>query len=132
MADIFVAYSRSEEKTAATICELLELEGWDVFSDRTIQFGEDWNSKLEAELAAAGIILVLWSQRAVTREFVLREARFGAKHGKMIGLRLEPCELPEDLAKLELAELDHWEGEPFHLEFQTLLQMLKERRPVPA
>ena len=26
MADIFVAYSRSEEKTAATVCELLELE----------------------------------------------------------------------------------------------------------
>ncbi len=129
MSDVFLSYARADEDRAEIFREILEAEGWDVWWDREIRLGESWNDALEAALASSKVIVVLWTESSVTRDFVMREASYAAKHEKLIGVRLEPCEVDRDLAQLEMAELDGWQCEPYHHEFQNLLKSLEARAP---
>ena len=111
MSDVFLSYARADEDRAEIFREILEAEGWDVWWDREIRLGESWNDALEAALASSKVVVVLWTESSVTRDFVMREASYAAKHEKLIGVRLEPCEVDRDLAQLEMAELDGWQCE---------------------
>ena len=77
MADIFLSYARPDLEVARSVAEDLETEGYSVFFDQQIGVGESWDALIEAEIEAAGCVVVLWSPTSRGREWVRNEARFG-------------------------------------------------------
>ena len=78
------------------LAEHLQGESWSVFWDRDIPPGRQWSDVLQAKLAPAGCVLVLWSENSVGSRWVKEEAEVGAKRDVLIPVRLDATEPPLD------------------------------------
>jgi adenylate cyclase len=65
VSDIFLSYAREDRERARRVVDALVSKGWSVFWDPRIVPGETWDDTIQAELAAARCVVVLWSQNSV-------------------------------------------------------------------
>jgi len=74
---IFISYSHKDEKwkdRLVTQLGVLEQQGtFEVWTDREIGAGEDWNQKIEDALQNARIAIFLVSANSLTSHFILKE-----------------------------------------------------------
>lgn len=61
MTDLFISYARKDRPVAARIAASLAEHGWEVFWDRNIEAGAEWNEEIQRTLHEARCALVLWS-----------------------------------------------------------------------
>lgn len=97
---IFVSYARNDEKTATALAgQLRQLETGglaEVWFDRKLELGEPWEQRIESEVAAADIVLLLISPAYLASAFVAdRELPLiaGRAHqgARVIPVILAPC-----------------------------------------
>lgn len=74
MADIFISYASVDRPRVQSLVESLPQQGWSVWWDRTILPGKTWDEVLEAALADARCVIVLWSRHSVESDWVHIEA----------------------------------------------------------
>ena len=94
MADIFLSYAREDWEKAERLAKALEEEGWSVWWDFKIRFGQTFDRVIEEALADSRCALVLWSRRAVESEWVRTEAAEEQARGILIPLQIEACQIP--------------------------------------
>jgi adenylate cyclase len=88
MADVFVSYSRRDRARVAPLVAAIESMGWSVWWDPEIAPGQEFDRLIDAELAAASAVLVVWSRDSVASRWVRGEAREAPDRGSMVPERL--------------------------------------------
>jgi hypothetical protein len=127
LSDIFLSYKHAQRQEARQLAAALAARGWTVWWDWNIPAGANWQAELDAQLAAAGCVVVLWSADSVQSEWVLYEAQFGLSKDKLIQVRLEPLQPPAAFAQLQGIDLFGWEyALPFHDGFDKLRVAIRD------
>lgn len=112
---IFVSYARKDAERVAELCSRLGRAGLQPWLDtEEIKPGEDWERKIMNAINAAPLFLAVLSSNSVDRRGMLQvEIKEALKtwYRKLpddiylIPLRLEPCEVPEALAKFQWVDM---------------------------
>jgi len=111
MSEIFISYARSTEAQAHRIAEALRALGYEVWRDDLIPAHEAFGRFIEERLAAARVVLVLWSAEGAQSEWVRSEASRARTMGKLVQLTLDGSPLPMPFDQIQCADLASWSGE---------------------
>ena len=111
MSEIFISYARSTEAEARRVEAALRALGHEVWRDDQIGAHQSFGKVLEERLAAARVVLVLWSADAAGSEWVRSEASRARAMGKLVQLTLDRSPLPMPFDQIQFADLSHWTGE---------------------
>ncbi|MFO7672134.1 MAG: toll/interleukin-1 receptor domain-containing protein [Lutibacter sp.] len=97
---IFLSYSRADLDYIATLVDALREKGADVWFDKNIRTGEQWDNTLEVQIKAADVFLIVMSKTSVASNNVKDEMSYAKSLGKIISpILIEPCEVPMRLAR---------------------------------
>jgi TolB-like protein/Tfp pilus assembly protein PilF len=124
MADVFVSYARVDKARVAPIVAAIEAQGWTVWWDPEIAAGQQFDDQIEAQLAAARCVLVVWTPTSVASRWVRGEAREAADRGILVPVRFDDARLPMDVRALHTTDLDRWANDPANPVFQEVLRAL--------
>lgn len=116
------AYARADHDQAASIARALNLAGFTVFWDINLAAGASWANVIEKELNSAAVVIVLWSARSVTSDWVRVEADFALRQQKLVPVLLDDVSLPLGFSQIQAADLRGWDGSPDDPGFDVLLQ----------
>ena len=89
MTDIVISYARETEAQAQRVEEALRALGYDVWRDDQIAAHREFGEEIEARLAAAKVVLILWSAEAAKSTWVRSEASRARAMGKLVQLTLD-------------------------------------------
>ncbi len=102
---IFLSYSRRDTEYVSNLVEALRKQNFDVWFDKNIRTGTDWDDTIEQELKNAdGIVLVL-SKTSCVSENVKDEMSFAIGLDKpVIPIKIEDCDVPMRLARKQFVD----------------------------
>ncbi|MBV9835343.1 MAG: SUMF1/EgtB/PvdO family nonheme iron enzyme [Alphaproteobacteria bacterium] len=126
--DIFISYTREDEKRAQLLVRALEAKGWRVFWDRTIPAGETWLDHIGVRLDAAAVVIVLWSRNSVKSEFVYSEASRARGRRALVPVLIDPVAPPLGLDNVHAADLVEWTADGGKAPLPPSLADVLERR----
>ncbi len=109
MADIFLSYAREDAAAAHALAGALSSLNYEVFWDRNLSPGDDFRARLQAELAAARCVIVLWSKHSVESNWVLAEVQDAWERGKLVPARIQTVDIPFPYGSIHTAVLTNWE-----------------------
>jgi len=122
MSGIFISYANEDREKAEVLAHALEQKGWSVWWDRKIPFGQSFDQVIEANLASAKCVLVLWTKTSVESRWVRSEASEAAGREVLIPVLFEPdVRIPLEFKLLQAVNLCQWQPGIEHEDFQTLL-----------
>ena len=127
MSDVFVSYAHADQPRVDALIRQLQAEAIDVWWDRHLPIGRNWDDELESAMVAAPTILIVWSEAARASDEVRDEAYFARKLRKALPARLQAVDLPYRLDRIQRVELpdDPVERCP---DWPRLVAALRERR----
>lgn len=111
---LFVAYARADEDFRRELLKTLadwKREGLivDIWSDREIAPGKDWDDAIKDALNAADLILVLMSRDSIASEYIASVEivraleRHASGEARVVPVVIKPCDWPSTkLAKLQI------------------------------
>ncbi|MCL4256327.1 MAG: TIR domain-containing protein, partial [Anaerolineae bacterium] len=105
---LLISYARADgAKASKRLHDSLTHVGYDVWRDiEDMRGGQDWKRQLRDAIASVDVILVLFTPSAVMSEYVLWECDTAETlNKKIIGLLIEPCDVPNDLSHLHYHDL---------------------------
>jgi formylglycine-generating enzyme required for sulfatase activity len=149
---IFISYARTDEEPVKALYKKLEEAGYGPWLDcEDLLPGQLWEPTIEKAIKSADFVLVCLSANSINRRgFIQKEIRQALEHAQtklegdvwLIPVRLDGCEVPESLSKLQWVDLfasNGWEKLLRAMEFQLAkLGMLiplpqhKPQTPEPA
>lgn len=128
MSDIFISYFHEDRPHAETLARALEATGWSIWWDRTIPPGSNFDQVIEAALAGAKVVIVLWSQRSVQSRWVLNEAEEAAARNILVPVFVEDeVRIPLAFKRIQAADLVGWDGSDAAPSFHDLVATLDQR-----
>ena len=105
MADVFVSYARTDKARVAPLVAAIEAKGWSVWWDPEINPGQEFDDQIDAEIAAAAALLVVWTPASVVSRWVRGEAREAAERGILVPVRFEQARLPKNQQEGDLPKM---------------------------
>ena len=127
MADIFLSYASDDRPRAERLRSWFDEAGWSTWIDREIELGENFEARIERELAAARLVVVLWGPSARRSEWVQREARAALEHGRLLQIHATALSLLPPFDEIQAVRMQGWSGGQSHSERLTLLSYVAER-----
>ena len=124
MADVFVSYARNDKARVAPLVAAIEAKGWSVWWDPEITPGQEFDDQIDAEIAAALAVLVVWTPVSVVSRWVRGEAREAAERGILVPVRFEQARLPMDVRAIHTTDIDGWGENPASPQAQEFLRAL--------
>lgn len=121
MADVFLSYKHEDVDIARRIADAMRDSGISVWWDDGITPRKAWDTEIEQAISTASSVVVLWSPRSVSSDWVRTEAHYGHDHGKLIPVSVEPCTIPIAFTLTQTVNLSGWNGDPAHLQWRKLL-----------
>ncbi|MFF8355859.1 TIR domain-containing protein [Streptomyces chartreusis] len=107
---VFLSYSAQDALDARKLEQDLALAGIDVWSDRKLKAGDQWEQVIAEALRSAEVILVLVSPASLRSQWVTREWQTALMSSKrvipVLGGGVKIRDLPRDLAKHHVTFLD--------------------------
>lgn len=122
MANIFLSYVHEDEPRARAIAALLESEGHTVWWDRQIRGGTQYASEIEAALAVAEWIVVLWSRQSIRSAWVRDEAAVGRDTNRLVPVVIDGTEPPLGFRQFQTIDLSSWRGRGKSPQVQRLIE----------
>jgi hypothetical protein len=132
MADIFISYKTSDRPRAEVIRGWFEAAGWSVWIDREVEIGQPWEGRIVEALAAAKVVVVIWSAEARRSDWVLREAKAALEDGRLIQVRATALPPPAPFGDAQGVRMESWSGAVAHGEKRRLMTAVAERLGVPV
>jgi hypothetical protein len=108
VSDIFISYASADRPRAEPLVRALEQQGRTVWWDRSILPGKTWSQVIEAALADARCVIVLWSRESVRSEWVLAEAEEAKRRGILVPALIDPVSIPLEFRRMQAADLVNW------------------------
>lgn len=138
MSHVFISYKREDEARVGRLARALEAEGLEVWWDRGLPGGESWHANIEAKLADAGCVVVVWSEHSAGGEggYVREEARRGLNRNLLVPVLIDRIgQLPLGFGEIQALDLTRWRGSPRDPFFQDLVATIRAKlanEPLPA
>lgn len=112
--EVFISYKREQRSEARKLARALACHGVTVWYDRSLDAGEDFERRLQRQMEAARIVVVLWCPLSVeSQSYVYRvEAPYAASVGKLLGVQIKGCTIPDPYKKLHTISLADWDRLP--------------------
>jgi formylglycine-generating enzyme required for sulfatase activity len=126
MADIFISYAREDRSRAEPLAKALEEQGWTVWWDPQIPPGKTFYEVIKEALDEAKCVVVLWSNRSISSEWVLEEASIGKRRKILVPARIDKIEPPLGFGLIHAADLMDWQAEESHAGFVSLLGAISD------
>ena len=102
---IFISYSRHDTEYVSSLVEALRKQGFDVWFDKNIRTGVDWDDAIEAQLKSADAIVLVLSKTSVASDNVKDEISYAMGLGKQVNpIKIEECEVPMRLARKQFVD----------------------------
>lgn len=120
MSDIFISYASADRPRVKPLVDALVKIGWSVWWDRTILPGKTWDQVIEAALADARCVIVLWSRDSIQSDWVRTEAGEAKRRGILVPALLEDVSIPLGFRSIQAADLVNWPGALSGGEFDKL------------
>lgn len=127
MADIFISYKREDRPTAEQLSRALQQLGFEVWWDFELLSGENFRKAIRAIIDQCKVAVVVWSKTSAESSFVLDEASYALRLGRLCPVRIDAVELPLGFGQTHVDDLSDWEGELSHSGFQTLVKSIEQR-----
>ncbi|WP_265529279.1 TIR domain-containing protein [Sphingomicrobium marinum] len=106
MADIFLSYARADQPRVEKLAAALEEAGYSLWWDKHLRSGHQFSDDIEAALAKAKAVLVIWSADAVKSEWVRDEAAIGRDGNKLVAARIDDTLPPIGFRQRHAIDLD--------------------------
>jgi hypothetical protein len=111
---IFISYSKKDTEYVSSLVQALRQQGFDVWFDKNIMTGNDWDDTIEEEIKNADVLILILSKTSVASENVKDEMSYALSLGKSVNpIKIEECNVPMRLARkqfIDFAILGHDEG----------------------
>jgi hypothetical protein len=130
MTHAFISYKREDETRVGRIARALEKAGVEVWWDRGLPGGESWHANIEANLDAAGCVVLIWSEGSIAPEgnYVRDEARRGLARGILVPVMIDPIKaIPLGFGELQAIDLSRWRGDPRDPFFRDLVAAVRAK-----
>ncbi len=97
---IFISYSKKDTEYVSSLVQALRKQGFDVWFDKNIITGNDWDDTIEEELKKADAVVLILSKSSVESEGVKDEMSYAMSLGKNLNpIKIEDCSVPMRLAR---------------------------------
>ncbi|MAP81161.1 MAG: hypothetical protein CL526_08740 [Aequorivita sp.] len=104
---IFISYSRRDTKYVKTLVEALRSQGFEVWFDKNIMTGNDWDDTIEEEIKKADALVVILSKTSVESDPVKDEMSYAMSLGKNLNpIKIEECDVPMRLARKQFIDFE--------------------------
>ncbi|OBX26505.1 TIR domain-containing protein [Gelidibacter algens] len=108
---IFISYSKKDTEYVSSLVQALRQQGFDVWFDKNIMTGNDWDDTIEEEIKNADALILILSKTSVASENVKDEMSYALSLGKSVNpIKIEECNVPMRLARkqfIDFAILGH-------------------------
>ena len=110
MSDIFISYARSTAGQALAVRDGLRAAGYSVWWDDELPPHRPYEEVIAESLAAAKVVVVIWSADAAASQWVRSEANRGRADQKLIQISFDHAQLPMPFDQIQCANLAGWVG----------------------
>src|SRR3954447_14578579 len=108
---IFLSYAREDRESAEKFARIFAAQGWDVWWDRQLLPGQEFDSEIAVHLAQAACVVVLWSAVSVQKRWVRDEAEDGASRGILVPVLIDDVKIPLGFRRFQTVILPDWDGQ---------------------
>lgn len=108
MPDIFISYAKEDRLTAGLLAAKLREGGHEVFWDRRIEAGAEWNEEIQAALRRARCVLVLWSAASRKSFWVRGEAADACERDVYVPVLIDATEPPRLFRHVQAQSIAKW------------------------
>lgn len=120
--DVFISYATEDRQRVGVLAQALEAQGLQVWWDRDILAGHQFDRAIEEALDGARCVVVCWSAHSVASEWVKNEAAAGAERNALVPLLLDRVKLPLEFRRRQTVDLSGWSGQADAAGFRDLLR----------
>ena len=111
MSDIFISYAKEDRDWVISLADVLRQQGWTVWWDRSIPFGQSFQEVIESELSEAKCAIVVWSRHSVDSGWVSAEADEARNRNILVPVLIDDASPPLVFRQLQTANLKGWTGD---------------------
>jgi len=102
---IFISYSRADTDYVSNLVETLRQKGFDVWFDKNIRTGSEWDNTIEKEIKAADAMVLVLSKTSVASDNVKDEMSYAMQLSKSVNpIKIEECDVPMRLARKQFLD----------------------------
>lgn len=106
---VFISYSRENRDFAERLVGSLRASGLEVWFDKQIRTGTEWDEVLEQQIKNADHLVIVLSKHSVESDYVKNEMFYAQQNNTMVNLiMIEECSLPLAMARMHY--IDFTEG----------------------
>jgi TolB-like protein/Tfp pilus assembly protein PilF len=120
-ADVFLSYSRDDQKAALPIISALESAGYSVWWDGLLGGGERFAHITEQALENARAVVVLWSKTSLTSHWVHDEATRGRDRRCLVPLSIDGSDPPLGFRQFQVIDVSGNKSRANSPEMQKLI-----------
>lgn len=133
MSDIFISYDSEDRAIVKRLAHTLESQGWSVWWDRNIPYGQLYDEVIAEHLTAARCVIVIWTRHSVNSHWVRTEALEAFERNTLIPVLMdEETKIPLQFKLVQTANLLDWQPDDVaHPEFAKLLAHIQEQCAIP-
>ena len=107
-ASIFISYAHEDHARAEQLAGRFARAGWSVWWDRQIVGGKHFDKATEEAIAAAKVVVVLWSRASVASQWVRAEAAWALKKEKLLPVKIDDVDQPLEFFHVQTIDLTGW------------------------
>lgn len=108
LADIFISYSREDRDKVTALAAALESEGYSLWWDHNLSAGGRFVSEIEAQLDAARVVLVVWSEHSIKSMWVADEANVGLERNILVPVSIDKTRPKLGFRQIQTIDLSDW------------------------
>ncbi len=132
MSYLFISYSKEDRDIAAKLAATLQEEHWEVFWDRKIEAGAEWNDEIQLKLREARCVIVLWSSASRKSLWVRGEAAEAYDREAYLPFSIDSSPPPSLFDRRQVASLEAWVARGDEKELANLKAAVRSRvEPLP-
>jgi|tagenome__1003787_1003787.scaffolds.fasta_scaffold20981299_2 hypothetical protein len=108
MTDLFISYASEDRHVAERLAVRLAADGWEVFWDRQIAAGAQWNAEIQRNLHDARCVVVLWSAASKKSFWVKGEAADSFETNRYFPVLIDTAGPPRLFEHVQAMSLARW------------------------
>lgn len=127
MTTLFISYATEDRPFAGQLAAALTEDGLEVWWDKKLLGGQDFEILIEEQLQKAQCVLVVWSHASLRSRWVKGEARVGLDREVLIPIIREAVNQPLDFRTIHSEDLSTWDGSrssPLYLKLRQSIERL--------
>ena len=105
---LFVSYARTDAAIVRKLVDALSDAGYTVWWDDLIEAGASFAKRIEAKLATADAVIVVWSENSIQSDWVLDEAAKGRERKRLVPVTFDGSEPPLGFRQYQVVDLGKW------------------------